>query len=279
MKPLSAIFIIAFLYFGILSQKNPPPGPGPQPSPTPTPEPIPANCQKKSKVELGSSHGDWFDFGKGLIVCVQDYYICGKGYSRKSEPRSNATADCASFYSSVKDSLPKEVCCDCPRYTIEVTCDCDADGRDEKEHGRVVVEECDPRFTHNESVKCQDRVLQNGRWFNPWDSVGYSEAAADDAYFKMLDETCPVIKCYRGKSQLDAQQECDSCKWRIFNTVGASGLAADVDREVKHCNDVYDANKEKYRQTLEACLLGIKKGPSPRPQPLPTPTRTPPPGR
>jgi hypothetical protein len=72
--------------------------------------PMLPGCRKAGSVKF-LSHGDPAR-GLSKVVCTVDYWVCGKAYTRQSEPIENKRGACDGFTASVKNDVGAAACCD-----------------------------------------------------------------------------------------------------------------------------------------------------------------------
>src|SRR5882672_9420645 len=59
------------------------------------------------------SYGDFAPGSTWKIVCVVDYWACGRSYSKKSAPVENTSGSCDAFTRAATANIGNEACCDC----------------------------------------------------------------------------------------------------------------------------------------------------------------------
>lgn len=150
----------------------------------------------------------------------------------------------------------------CEKYTGEITCDCNGDGKDE--NTTSLVESCGKPtgFPKSFQSRCEDWVGKKGYYTYPTE---HEMALKVIDYLLLLEMNCPTLKCRREEKACDnkADKELKECK-RFKGSI--------------QCNEESTAARQKCSQARERCLENNKyrrTGPAPRPEPLPAPTQTP----
>jgi hypothetical protein len=152
---------------------------------------------------------------------------------------------------------------DCEKYTGEITCDCNADGKDDSKKS---FESCGPPsdFPRSFRSKCQDWV--HVAFLGP-EYHHYSYKTEDSlqkqgrAYLEEMETYCPVLGCKVTDAECEfkartALEECKKFKGSLR-----------CEREANEARDECSREYEKCKENIE------RSGPAPPiPRPLPTPT-------
>jgi hypothetical protein len=223
------------------------------------------DCKNKERLIVDPVRRVEVAPGNRTIKCQFSTRVCGVTKQYESEERENTPNACVDYEAAATALLGLLVCCDspeerppCEKYSGEITCDCNADGRDET---RKEFESCGipglwpTRFRS----RCEDWVRMDG-------TLGYATDVGiqrqGSAYLEFTLK-CPALECDRKfkPCEQEANEEYEKCTF--------SGV-----RRVRvDCFAQQEAALKKCRQNRDRCLKQINKGgPDPNPQPLPTPT-------
>lgn len=147
----------------------------------------------------------------------------------------------------------------CQKYSGEITCDCNGDGKDETTKS---FESCGlpANWPTSFRSRCEDWITSEG--FGYGTDTAIQREGSD--YLNSLK--CPALKCQRQYKtcEREANEKYEKCSFgRNFVGIGRDCLL----------NQTTALNK--CAQNRDKCLNEIRKsGPGPRPQPLPTPPAT-----
>jgi hypothetical protein len=148
----------------------------------------------------------------------------------------------------------------CEKYTGEITCDCNGDGKDETTKAFELSCGEPTNLPKSFQSRCEDWVAKTGGYTYATESTIKLEGID---YLLQLEKNCPTLKCRREERACDnkADEELKECK-KYKGSI--------------QCNKERQAAVQKCRQANDRCLKNIRRsGPAPRPQPRPAPTQTP----